>query len=91
MWLGDVGAANANAGNDGWSLYLLPQGCDMTRNAPPLFAMVDPVAQYILATSNFCSPTVNGDTVSAAAEGVCFLHDRIFPGPDSVKNSCFLM
>lgn len=91
MWLEDWGAANANTGNDEQSLSLLPQECDMTQNGPPLFAMVDFVGQYILAILNFCSPIVNGDAVSAAAERVCFLEYRISPGPHSAEESCLLM
>lgn len=53
--------------------------------------MVDPVALYILATSNFCSPIVNGDAVSVVVERVCFRRDRISPGPHSVEELCLLM
>ncbi|KAJ5498218.1 hypothetical protein N7453_007269 [Penicillium expansum] len=90
MWLGDFGAANAIAGNDEWS-SLLPRECDTTQNGPPLFAMAEPVAQYILATSSFCSPIVNGDAVAAAAARMCILRDRISPDPHYVEESFLLM
>ena len=91
MWLEDWGAANANTGNDGQYVSLLPQECDMMQNDPSLFVKVDSVGQYILATLNFCSPIVNGDAVSAAVEPVCFLEDQISPGPHSAEESCLLM
>lgn len=90
MWLGGFGAATALAGNDGWSC-LLPREFGMMQNDPPLFAMVESVGRYILATSNFCSPIVNGDAVVVVAEQVHFLRDRISPGPNSVKETFLLM
>lgn len=53
--------------------------------------MAEPVAQYILATSSFCSPIVNGDAVAAAAERMCLLRDRISPDPHYVEESFLLM
>lgn len=90
MWLGDFGAANAIAGNDGWS-SLLPRECDTTQNGPPLFAMAEPVAQCNLATLNFCSLIVNGDVASVAAERMCLLQGQISPDRRSVEESFLLM
>lgn len=92
MWLEGFGTANANAlaGNDGWSCPL-PREFGMMQNDPPLFAMAESVGRYILPTSNFCFPIVNGDVVAAVAERVHFLQDRISPGPNSVKESLLLM